>query len=587
MARILPRKDVVIMGLGWTGSILAQELTEAGLEVLAIERGPWRDTATDFNIGYMADELRYAIRRDLFLQPAQEAMTMRNNLGQTALPMRDYGSFLPGAGVGGAGVHWNGFTWRYMPSDFTLKTTMTKKYGARKFDGLTIRDWGITWEDIEPSYDKFEYLCGVSGKAGVIKGKVQSGGNPFEGSRSREYPNPPLTMPYVSTLFAKAAAEAGLHPFPSPSSNMSKAYVNPLGIAMGECTYCGYCERFACGNYSKSSPQTCILPVLMKKLNFSVQANCEVLKINLHPDGKTAKSVTYVDTSGVEYEQPADLVILAGYGLMNVRMMMLSGIGKQYDPKTDAGAVGRNYCYQTGGGGASMIFEDKKFNPFMGAGALSMSAHDYNSDMDHSNLDFIGGCSIGSGQSNGRPISNRPVPPGTPRWGSKWKKATAETYGHTMSIGGSGSSYAQRGNYLDLDPTYKDDYGRPLLRVTFDFPENDIRMQNWVGEQCVKLAKTLNPTHLNSGTSRKGWNSVPYGTTHNTGGAIMGDDPRETAVNRYLQSWDVSNVFVLGASAFPQNAAMNPTGTVCALAYWAADAIIKRYVKAPGALVPV
>ena len=70
MAKILPKKDVVIMGLGWTGSIIAQELTEAGLNVVAIERGPWRDTATDFNIGYMPDELRYAVRRELFLSPA-------------------------------------------------------------------------------------------------------------------------------------------------------------------------------------------------------------------------------------------------------------------------------------------------------------------------------------------------------------------------------------------------------------------------------------------------------------------------------------------------------------------------------------
>src|SRR5450755_3454398 len=101
MAKLLPRKDVVIMGLGWTGSILAHELTEAGLNVVAIERGPWRDTATDFNIGYMPDELRFALRKDLFLKPAVEAMTMRNSLGETALPMRDYGSFLPGHGVGG------------------------------------------------------------------------------------------------------------------------------------------------------------------------------------------------------------------------------------------------------------------------------------------------------------------------------------------------------------------------------------------------------------------------------------------------------------------------------------------------------
>ena len=168
MAKLLPRKDVVIMGLGWTGSILAQELTSAGLEVLALERGPWRDTANDFNIGYMPDELRYAIRKELFLQPAQEAMTMRNNLAQTALPMRDYGSFLPGAGVGGAGVHWNGLCWRYDPSDFVAKSHLTSRYGAKKIADLQLQDWGVTFDEIEHCFDRFEYLCGTSGKAGVI-----------------------------------------------------------------------------------------------------------------------------------------------------------------------------------------------------------------------------------------------------------------------------------------------------------------------------------------------------------------------------------------------------------------------------------
>ena len=132
MAQLLPHKDVVIMGLGWTGSILAQELTDAGLNVVAIERGPWRDTASDFNIGYMPDELRFAVRKDLFLQPALEAMTMRNDVSQTAMPMRDYGSFLPGYGVGGAGVHWNGYVWRFFPTDFQLKTHLTQRYGAKR-----------------------------------------------------------------------------------------------------------------------------------------------------------------------------------------------------------------------------------------------------------------------------------------------------------------------------------------------------------------------------------------------------------------------------------------------------------------------
>src|ERR1700759_5689122 len=219
MARMLPKKDVVIMGLGWTGSVLGEQLTAAGLNVVALERGPWRDTATDFNVGYMQDELRYAIRKDLFLSPAVEAMPMRNN-----------GSFLPGNGVGGAGVHWNGTTWRFWEYDFRIKSHITERYGAAKLKNLMLQDWGPSWAEIEPYFDKFEYLCGVSGKAGNLKGQVQPGGNPFESPRAREYPNPPMRMPYASTLFAEKMRGLGFHPFPLPSANLSKAYVNPLGV---------------------------------------------------------------------------------------------------------------------------------------------------------------------------------------------------------------------------------------------------------------------------------------------------------------------------------------------------------------------
>src|SRR4051812_4667695 len=391
MARLLPKKDVVIIGLGWTGSILAQQLTDAGLTGVAIERGPWRDTPTDFNVAYVQDELRYAVRKDLFLQPNVEAMTMRNTPGQTAMPMRDYGSFLPGHGVGGAGVHWNGHTWRFWDSDFQIKTHLTQRYGAKKIAGLQLQDWGVSWDEIEPYFDKFEYVCGISGKAGNIKGQVQPGGNPFESPRPRDYPNPPMRMPYASTLFAEKMRELGHHPFPLPSANLSRSYVNPLGIRMGECSYCGFCERFGCGNYSKASAQTTILPVLMKHPNFELRTDSEVLKVNLAPDGKMAKSVTYLDKNGVEFEQPADLVVLCGYGLMNVRMMLLSRIGAQYDPVTGQGTVGRNYCYQTNAG-ARLLFDDKHFNPFIGAGALGQTIDDFNGDaFDHSALDFVGG----------------------------------------------------------------------------------------------------------------------------------------------------------------------------------------------------
>ncbi len=271
----------MIVGLGWTGAIMARELTEAGLDVVALERGPFRDTASDFAPGFIADELRYAVRQELFLRPAQETLTFRNHLGQTALPIRAWGSFLPGNGLGGAGVHWNGQTWRFLPSDFRLRSHLTQRYGAGFLPaGTTIQDWPVDYAELEPFYDRFEYLCGISGQAGNIAGRRQPGGNPFEGPRARDFPLPPLQMTAAPARFAAAAASLGHAPFPCPAANASAAYTNPLGVVMGPCSYCGFCERFGCGNYAKASPQTTLLPVLVRQPRFTARTGCEVLQIN-------------------------------------------------------------------------------------------------------------------------------------------------------------------------------------------------------------------------------------------------------------------------------------------------------------------
>ena len=586
MAKKLPKKDVVIVGLGWTGAILAQELTDQGLDVVAIERGPWRDTATSFNMGYAADELRYGVRLDLFQQPAQGTLTFRNSDRETALPIRQWGSFQPGNGVGGAGVHWGGQTWRYLPSDFHIRSHLTERYGAGFIPTeLSIQDWGLTYDELEPFYDRFEYLAGISGKAGNLNGVFQAGGNPFEGPRKREYPLPPMQMTYAPTLFAQAARSVGYHPFPSPSANLSADYTNPLGIRMGQCTFCGFCVGFGCANYSKASPQTSVLPVLMRKSNFEARTECEVLKVNLHRSGQRATGVTYIDSSGTEWEQPAELVLICAFAFNNVHMMLISGIGRPYDPKTREGTVGRNYAYQTYSS-VQLFFDDKNFNPFIGSGALGQTVDDFNGDnFDHRGLDFVGGGAITCQPTDGRPLAQLPVPPGTPRWGARWKEQAKKNYLRSFGFASQGSSYAAYANHLDLDPTYMDRYGRPLLRMTFDFPDNDIRMSNYVVDKMVSIARAMNPRQYVVHRRAKPYSVVPNQSTHNAGGAIMGAHPTTSAVNKYLQSWDVPNVFVIGSSAFPQSAGYNPNGTVCALAFLAADAIISKYLKSPGPLV--
>src|SRR3954471_19956661 len=227
MATKLKEVDAVIVGLGWTGGILAKELSAAGLKVVALERGGARSTEADFQVPQVRDELRYVVRHDLMMNTARDTLTIRNNPSQEALPMRRLGSFLPGEGVGGSGVHWSGHTWRWTDMEFKVRSLYEERYGKAFIPAdMTIQDWGITYADLEPYYDRFERTAGVSGKAGNLKGEIQAGGNPFEGARSREYPLPPLTRSLAAEMFAEAAQANGYHPFPRPTANASRPYTN-------------------------------------------------------------------------------------------------------------------------------------------------------------------------------------------------------------------------------------------------------------------------------------------------------------------------------------------------------------------------
>src|SRR6185295_11202369 len=212
MATKLKEVDAVIVGLGWTGGILAKELAEAGLKVVALERGAMRSTDKDYAVPNIRDELRYVVRHDLMQNTARDTLTVRNNPTQEALPMRRLGSFLPGEVVGGSATHWSGGTWRWTDMEFKVRTLYEERYGKSFVPAdMTIQDWGITYAELEPYYDKFERTAGVSGKAGNIRGQIQPGGNPFEAPRARDYPLPPLKSVLAAQMFAEGATRLGYH----------------------------------------------------------------------------------------------------------------------------------------------------------------------------------------------------------------------------------------------------------------------------------------------------------------------------------------------------------------------------------------
>ncbi|RQW64731.1 GMC family oxidoreductase [Vibrio viridaestus] len=578
--------DAVIVGLGWAGSIMAEELTRAGLNVVAIERGAWRDTSTDFPPAVDPDELKWQTRRSMTQPMSVETTTFRNNVNQKAAPVRNWNAYQFGWNVGGAGTHWAGMSWRFNPWDFQVLTKTIERYGKERTKGMQLQDWGLTYEDMEPYYDRFERIAGTSGKAGNINGEKFAGGNVFEGPRRREYPTPELKDTYWMSKYRKVVSDMGYHPFTIPAGNLSQAYVNPLGVTMGPCTYCGFCDFHGCGNFSKSSPQACVLPALMRRSNFTVLTETEVLHAVKHEDGKTVKGVKFITKEGEVGFQPADVVCFTAYQMDNVRLMLLSQVGEQYDPKTGQGTIGRNYNYQTCSS-VTGFFDNEYMNPFIGAGALGVQIDDYNADnFDHSDLDFIGGAGIMAFNTNGRPIQNaNTVRPGTRRWGSEWKKAISRDYQNAASMFCQGTSMPSQGSYLSLDPEYKDRHGQPLLRVTFDWNENDQRMAKYVTEKAVNIMKQAGGKEIMvDNQAEASWNPYKQHSSHTIGGAVMGADPTTSAVNTYLQSWDAHNLFVVGASAFPNNGGFNPTVTVGALAVRAARAIHESYVKNPGPL---
>ena len=482
MAKGLPAKDVAIIGLGWTGSILAYELAAEGLDIVAIERGPWRDTATDFPPSYAPDELRYRVRHDLFLRPAQATLTFRNNKDQTALPVRQCGAFVLGNGVGGAGIHWNAETWRFLATDFTLKSHLTQRYGASFIPAdATIQDWGLTYDELEPHYDRFEYLCGTSGTAGNLRGAIQQGGNPFEGPRFRPYPTPARKQPFSHTLFAKAAADMDYKPFPQPSGNPSQAYTDPIGLEFGPCTYCGFCEWFGGANYSKASPQTTILPTLLRKPNFTARTECEVTKITLdrfrthyrrHFRRQLGRGMGA--TGRVGHPVPVSIVERAASDAVGDRQDLRPGDRRGSD---------RSQFHAPDGLHRARLLQQGQIR-LQPVRRLRCDLHVHRRVQRRQFRSRPRAASLAAviwarcRPAVGRLISLKALPAGTPNWGAKWKKAMRDNYLGTVysGTGTHGSCQSYRQNHLDLDPTYKDRFGRPLVRMTMDFPENEIKM---------------------------------------------------------------------------------------------------------------
>ncbi len=563
----LPKVDVVIVGCGAAGGVVAKELATNGMKVVALDRGDFLRTEDC----RFLDELRWLIRGEL-LKPILDDTPIQwrtdAQASQSNLP------WVMASGIGGSTRHYTTQHWRMLPHHFKQYSENVARYGASVIpSGTSVVDWPITYDDLAPYYDKVDTEIGISGKAGNINGTIQSGGNPFEAPRSQDYPMPPLLESTVTRMALPVLQNLGYKPFPIPSSIATTQY-----NGRPACVYCGFCSSYYCFIGSKGSTNITVIPVGLASGNLEIRPNCRVTRINKDSTGQMATGVTYLDAAGVEQEQPASLVVVSSYTFENIRLLLYSGINQN-------GMVGKyfmahQYPFVFG------FFDTTVTNPSVGPWAGNVAIDEFNGDnFDHTGLGFIEGGAIEPFGGNIQAISatglgfnGMPVPTGTPPWGDGYKAALKQYSIRRAMVYPQIPTLPYEANYVELDPVVKDQIGMPVVRVTYNGYDNETKCGTYLQGKIHDIVQGMGATKIVDGGLL-----IPPATTHEVGGVRMGSDPTKSVVSEHLQSWELPNMFVVGGAVFPTFFGYNPTHTIEALSFWSAD-YINNEAKTGGSL---
>jgi gluconate 2-dehydrogenase alpha chain len=558
----LPPVDVVIVGLGAGGGVAAHVLTEAGLEVAGIEAGP-RLTTDDF----LFDELRNDVHAH-FSQPkaAHEIPTWRNDTDEVAGPPR--WPMLMINAVGGTSVHYEAMSFRFQRWNFETRSQAIARYGASAIPaGSTVADWPVGYAELEPFYARVERAIGVSGTAAHVVGQpLNPAGNVFEEERSDPFPMPALRRTGWSELMAGGADALDWHPFPAPAGVNSEPY-----DGRPACTFCGFCQYNGCYQDSKGSTQLNVIKCAEATGRLRVETMARVTRIDVDDQG-LASGVTFI-RDGVEHFQPAKVVLVATFTYENTRLLLLSKSAAYPDGlSNNHGQVGKHYIAHVVPF-AYGLFPDRRLNVFNGVGSQVTCIDDWNADnFDHSGLGFLSG-GVMTAMHEVMPVAfaRWPVPPGVPRWGSGWKQwvhANAQSVGAVFT---QFDALPYESNFMDLDPTVVDRDGFPVIRVTHKLHPNE--------EQAYRFIMDKSHDWLRAAGATEVW-EYPIKLVegrHCYGGTRMGDDPDSSVVDRYGLSHEVPNLGLLGASTFPSAGGHNPTLTLQAHAWFAAQHIVDNW----------
>jgi choline dehydrogenase-like flavoprotein len=525
--------DFIVIGSGAAGSAVAKELAVAGFEVVVLEQGPYL-RGKDFK----HDEVRTVFLNQLTNNPKRQPQTFRKTESEKAKVQFSVGY---GREVGGGTVHFTANWWRLHEIDFQERS----RWGA--VAGASLEDWPITYPDLEPYYTKSEQDIGVSGLGGS---------NPFDAPRSKPYPLPPLPVKSSGVLFDRGAKKLGLHSFPAPMAILSQQYEGRPG-----CVHCGFCMQFGCEVGAKSSSMAALIPVAERTGNCEIRAESYVRKIETDLNGRVTGAI-YFDSAKREVFQRAKAVALCANGVESPRLLLMSK-SKRFPNglANSSGMVGKNLMFDTGTQ-VSALF-DHPLNEYKSVQVTRVLHDFYDSDPKRG---FFGGGGIDAR------FLETPVQfgleglPGMPRWGSEWKKTAAHYYPRTMALFSHLTCLAVEQNSVSLDPDLKDEWGLPCLRVTFKNHPDDLKTMQFIVDRQKEI--------LEAAGAEKVW-PMPIGevtdSVHLMGTCRMGNDPKRFVVDRFNHAHDVPNLFIVDGSSMVTSGRQQPTCTIQALGYRAAD----------------
>jgi choline dehydrogenase-like flavoprotein len=532
--RLAEPVDFLVIGSGAAGGVVAKELSTAGFSVVVLEQGPyWRET------DYSHDEIKYTFQAGLTNDTKLQPITFRTNENE---PAKELKAVEYGRQVGGGSVHFTANYWRFHESDFEERSL----YG--EIAGTSFADWPIRYADLEPYYTKAEYDVGISGLAGA---------NPFEAPRSKPYPLPPLRVKSSGALFERATKQLGLHPFPAPMAILSRPYQG-----RSACVNCGFCESFGCDVRAKSSTLVSVIPMAEKTGRCEIRPNSYVRKIVTDAQGRATGAV-YFDAQRKEALQRAKAVVVCANGVESAKLLLLSKSNRFPNGLANSsGLVGKNLMWDNGSF-ASAVFEHP-LNEFKGIQVTRLIHDYYRADPKRG---FYGGGGIDA-RFNFYPAGFAlfGMPPDAPKWGAEYKNMVANYFTRTMSLLAHSTSLPMEKNTVTLDPEKRDAWGLPAVRITYDPHPDDIANMKWLLEREYEIFAAMG--------AKKAWAQPveAFSTNrHLMGTCRMGSDPKKSVVDPHSRTHDVRNLFVVDGSNFVTCARQQPTATIQALAYRAAD----------------